>query len=238
MSAIHPDQVLEQLLAKGNRKDKDERLRKLHEICAVEYKGHSSGARDMSLPNIGRIAESHQLFKARSLYNEQSKDYVTLIEAWEVYSGPLEVTLQKTKPKSWEEKYPFVDSITDPAVRGMCLATAAERDRLTHELNTLKAQVSRGLVVHLGSQGAQQGTAPKAVTVQTTIDYLPHERRALEAALSEAHLNRFRLKLAETGEVLNERGECVFPPGFAQAIRRALGQEPHRVINQVEDEQE
>lgn len=225
MSAVHPDQVLEQLLAKGNRKDKDERLRKLNEICNLEYKGHSPGARDLSVANMGRIAESHGLFKARALYNEQSRDYVTLIEAWAAYSGPLEVKVQKTKPKSWDEKYPFMDEIKDPVVRGMCLAIASERDKLTHELNTLKAQVSRGLVVYLGSQSAQQGTAQKAVTVQTTIDYLPHERRALETALSEAHLKRFRLKLAETGEVLNERGECVFPPGFAQGIRRALGQE-------------
>ena len=85
---VHPDEVLKAILDKGNRRDKEEKLRKIHELCSLEYSRHSQGARDLSIANMARVAESHGLFKARTIYNKQSEDYAALIKAWEAYNGP------------------------------------------------------------------------------------------------------------------------------------------------------
>ena len=70
---VHPDEVLKAILDKGNRRDKEEKLRKIHELCSLEYSRHSQGARDLSIANMARVAESHGLFKARTIYNKQLK---------------------------------------------------------------------------------------------------------------------------------------------------------------------
>nr|WP_311528082.1 gamma-mobile-trio protein GmtX [uncultured Ralstonia sp.] len=49
---IHPDAVLESLLAKGGRSNRRANLAKMHELCC---KQHAAGSRDFSLPTIGRL---------------------------------------------------------------------------------------------------------------------------------------------------------------------------------------
>ncbi|KAI3603828.1 Hydrolase, alpha/beta fold family (plasmid) [Cupriavidus necator H850] len=82
---IHPGAVLESLLAKGGRSNQRAGLAKLHEICRRQ---HETGSRDFSLPAIGRLAEAEGIVKGRVLYNDQSADYRTLIEAWAAYARP------------------------------------------------------------------------------------------------------------------------------------------------------
>lgn len=62
---IHPDVVLEALLAKGARSNRRANLAKMHELCC---KQHETGSRDFSLPAIGRLAEADDIMKGRALY--------------------------------------------------------------------------------------------------------------------------------------------------------------------------
>src|ERR1700759_5529831 len=82
---IHPEAVLESLLAKGGRLNRRANLVNMYEVCRKQYE---AGSRDFSLPSIGRQAEAESIMKGHALYNAQSADYRTLIEAWAAYAGP------------------------------------------------------------------------------------------------------------------------------------------------------
>src|ERR1035437_3944206 len=134
----HPDEVLKAIIAKGNRSDKVEKLQTLHELCSQEYSRNSQGARDLSIANMARIADSHGLFKARTIYNKPSEDYSALIKAWETYNGPKLSKLIKVQHTS-QDKYAFLKKIEDPAIRSLCQMAIIERDKLRNELNLLKS---------------------------------------------------------------------------------------------------
>ena len=51
---IHPDAVLESLLAKAERSNRRNNLTRMHELCR---KQHEVGSRDFSLSAIGRLVE-------------------------------------------------------------------------------------------------------------------------------------------------------------------------------------
>ncbi len=82
---IHPDAVLESLLAKAERSNRRNNLTRMHELCR---KQHEAGSRDFSLSAIGRLAEAEGIMKGRALYNARSADYKALIEAWGAFAGP------------------------------------------------------------------------------------------------------------------------------------------------------
>lgn len=219
--AVHPDEVLMGLLAKGNRRDKDERLRKLHELCALEYSRHSQGARDLSLANMSKVAESHDLFRARTIYNAQSADYAALIQAWEAYNGPKESKLTKQQSET-VDKHAFLKKIEDPAIRSLCQTALIERDKIRAELNMLKAKMH--VIVDMRPLGAQisKGSSHVAV-IEPAAQLNDSERNALTAAIDPKTLAQRRWRLGETGEVLDERDRFVFMPGFATGIAKILG---------------
>src|SRR3546814_8352051 len=128
---IHPDAVLEALLAKGGRSNRRANLSKMHELCRKQYEINS---RDFSLPAIGRLAEADAIIKGRALYNAQSADYRVLIEAWAAYAGP-----PVPKPAKILASHEYLMRIEDPAIRSIMQAIIAERDKLKAQLNVLKA---------------------------------------------------------------------------------------------------
>ncbi|BAO30036.1 gamma-mobile-trio protein GmtX [Sulfuritalea hydrogenivorans] len=218
--AVHPDEVLKALLDKGNRRDKDEKLRKLHELCATEYARHSQGARDLSQANMSRIAESHGLFKARAIYNKQSEDYANIIDAWAAYNGPK--SNKMPQKKTFPERYDFLKKIEDPAVRSLCQIALVERDKLKAELNLLKSKTQ--VVVDMRPLGAEIAKGSRNVAViEMAAQLTDSEHKALEAALDPTNLGRRMWRLGDTGEVVDERDRFVFLPGFATAIRKILG---------------
>lgn len=220
-SAVHPDEMLKAILAKGNRRDKDEKLRKLHELCSLEYSRHSQGARDLSVANMARVAESHGLFKARTIYNIQSVDYASLIKAWEAYNGPKESRLIKEKLAP-TDKHAFLSKIDDPAIRSLCQMALIERDKIRAELNMLKAKTQ--VIVDMRPLGAEIAKgATNVAVIEPAAQLTDSERNALAAAIDPTTLARRKWRLGETGEVLDERDRFVFNPGFATGIARILG---------------
>lgn len=220
-SVVHPDEVLKALLAKGNRRDKEEKLRKLHELCALEYGRHSHGARDLSLANMSKVAELQGLFKARTIYNSQSKDYSALITAWESYNGPKQ-SKQIKEQAAPASKHSFLKKIEDPAIRSLCQIALTERDKLKAELNLLKSKTE--FVVDMRPLGAEIAKGAKNIAViETSAQLTDSERAALVAAIDPKTLAQKRWRLGETGEVVDERERFVFMPGFATAIAKILG---------------
>ncbi|RDK05265.1 gamma-mobile-trio protein GmtX [Cupriavidus lacunae] len=212
---IHPDAVLESLLAKGGRSNRRSGLAKLHEICRRQ---HETGSRDFSLPAIGRLAEGEGIMKGRVLYNAQSADYRTLIEAWGAYAGP-----PAPKPPKTLASHEYLMRIEDPAIRSIMQAIIAERDKLKAQLNVLKANTQ--VTVDRRPLGATIAAAPE--TQQVTVlapsaQLTPSEREALKKAVSADYLENQGLREGSYGEIVNARGRTVFEVGFARAIRKVL----------------
>ncbi|WP_321783993.1 gamma-mobile-trio protein GmtX [Burkholderia pyrrocinia] len=213
---IHPDAVLESLLAKGGRSNRRANLTKMHELCRRQ---HEAGSRDFSLPAIGRLAEAEGIIKGRALYNAQSADYKALIEAWATYAGP-----PAPKPSKTLASHEYLMRIEDPAIRSIMQAVIAERDKLKAQLNVLKANVQvtvdrRPLGATVAATSGSQSVAVLAMAAQFT----PSEREALQKAVSTGYLEERGLREGSHGEIVNERGRTVFEVGFARAIRKVLG---------------
>jgi hypothetical protein len=214
--AVHPDAVFEALLGKCERSNKRSNLSKMQELCR---KQHAAGSRDFSLPTIGKIAEVEGFLRARALYNAQSADYKTLIEAWGVYSGPAAPSAPKVLAS-----HEYLMRIEDPAIRSLMQAIIAERDKLKAQVNVLKAQTQviidrRPLGATVASSPESQPIAVLAMSAQLTSS----EKEALQKAVSSDYLEERGLKEGSHGEILNERGRTMFEVGFARAIRKVLG---------------
>ena len=216
MSDVHPDAVLESLLAKGGRAHRRANLAKMHELCR---KQHEAGSRDFSLPAIGRLAEAEGIMKGRALYNAQSADYRTLLEVWQAYAGP-----PAPKPVKTLASHEYLMRIEDPAIRSIMQAIIAERDKLKAQLNVLKAHTQvtvdrRPLGVTVSSALGAQPVTVLSMSAHLT----PSEQEALQKAVSADYLEDRGLREGSHGEILNERGRTLFEVGFARAIRKVLG---------------
>lgn len=213
---IHPDAVLDALLAKGARSNKRANLTKMHELCCKQYE---LGSRDFSLPTIGRLAEAETIMKGRALYNAQSVDYRVLIEAWAAYAGPPTPKRIKTLAS-----HDYLMRIEDPAIRSIMQAVITERDKLKAQVNLLKASTQvtidrRPLGTLTTAMSVVQPTAVLTLSVQLT----QTEREALQKAISPDYLEDRGLREGTHGEIVNDRGRTLFEVGFARAIRKVLG---------------
>lgn len=213
---IHPDAVLEALLAKGGRSNRRANLAKMHELCR---KQHEAGSRDFSLPAIGRLAEAGNVMKGRVLYNAQSADYRVLIEAWAAYAGP-----PVPKPAKVLASHDYLMRIEDPAIRSIMQAIIAERDQLKAQLNTLKANTQvivdrRPLGTTIASVPGAQPMIALALSAQLT----QSECEALHKAASRDYLEERGMREGSHGEIVNDRGRTIFEVGFLRAIRKVLG---------------
>lgn len=212
---IHPDSVLEALLAKGGRSNRHANLVKLHELCRRQ---HETCVRDFSLRWIGRLAEAEGVIKGRVLYNAPSADYRALIGAWAAYAGA-------PAPKSniALASHEYLMRIEDPAIRSIMQAIIAERDKLKAQLNVLKANTQ--VTVDRRPMGATITAAPGAQPMTEpalAAQFTPSEREALRKAVSADYLEERGLREGSHGEIVNERGRTVFEVGFARAIRKVL----------------
>lgn len=204
---VHPDAVLESLLAKGGRSNRRSNLSKMHEICR---KQHEAGSRKFSLPAIGRLAEAESIIKGRALYNAQSADYRALIQAWAAYAGP-----PSPKPPKMLASHQYLMRIEDPAIRSIMQSIIAERDNLKAQLNLLKSKTQ--VIVDRRPGGA------KIAVLSPSAELTDSEREALRKAVSPDYLEDRGMHEGDGGEILNKNGRIVFEVRFAHAVRKLLG---------------
>lgn len=219
-AVITPDTLLEALLAKGGRSQRLDNLRKINELCRQQY---AAGARDFTLPYIGRLVEDRGIMKGRALYNAPSADYRALIEAWANYAGPP--APKPPKPLASNE---YLNRIQDSALRSYMQLVIVERDKLKAQLNLLKGQSSitidrRPTVVDAAMEAH---VSPAAIVYSLTTLLTDSEREALQKAADSDYLTSMGLQEGSHGEILNDRGRVIFEVGFTRAIKKILGNSP------------
>jgi hypothetical protein len=211
-STMHPDTVLEALLARKPRAQRVKNLMLLHSVCAAQ----NASKAEISIATVGKLVEAAGGMKARALYNAASEDYRTLIEAWRTVSGPTKspsVEARQTRDDEWLKR------IDDPAVRSLVQAAFIERDKLRMELNLLKS------VTHITVDRRPVQVLPADSRPALSLGGLQltsSERGALEHAVSDEHLRDEGWSEGKHGEVFNELGRRVFEAGFTKAIRKVL----------------
>ena len=188
---IHPDVVLESLLAKAERSNRRNNLIKMHELCR---KQHEVGSRDFSVSTIGRLAEADGIMKGRALYNTQSADYKALIEVWAAYAGP-----PAPKPTKTLASHDYLMRIDDPAIRSIMQAIVTERDKLKAQLNTLKAHTLVNVDRRPLGATVTSATGTPVVVLKLSAQLTPSEREALQKAVSADYLEDRGLKEGSHG---------------------------------------
>ncbi|MBA2964684.1 MULTISPECIES: gamma-mobile-trio protein GmtX [Ramlibacter] len=213
--SVHPDDVLQALLKKSARSQKEANLRKLHEVCAAQY----AGSRDFSLPAIGRLWQAAGGIKARALYNAPSEDYRTLIQAWADFSGPADVPPTQVKEG---RRYSFLARIEDPAVRALVQGVVIERDKLEGEVNLLKSLTTLTINRAPALAATPPANAPALLPATPSANLTESERAALERSISPDFLDGEGWVEMKSGAVTKENGRTIFDPGFTKAIRKVL----------------
>lgn len=224
---IHPDAVLDALLAKPCRSNVTRTLNALHEICQRHY---AAGLRDFSVASIGRKAEEAGLIAYRSLYNQASRIYRDLIMAWATYAGPSISVPAKTLAS-----HDYLMRIHDPAIRMIMQGIIAERDTLKAQLNLIKgSDLGRG-VIDKRPVGAAVISNPR--TGPTSVVVPDHrlnesELEALKAAISPEFFKDEEWEEGERGEIKKGR-RIVFKHGYTTAIRKILGYNPQTAVKVI-----
>jgi hypothetical protein len=216
-SDIHPNAVLEALLAKGGRSQRQGNLNKLHLICQARYE---TGSRDFSIGAVGRLCEAGGVLKGRALYNAASADYRALIEAWAAYAGP-----PAPKAPIPLASYEYLARIDDPAIRSIMQAVVAERDKLKAQLNIVKSQTR--ITVDRRPLGATVVSSPErepVAVVTMSAQLTASERDALRKSISPQFLEQQGWQEGTHGEILNDRSRVLFEVGYARAVRKVLGE--------------
>jgi len=213
---VHPDEVLVGLIARASRSDKKDNLRTVHEVCRAH---HASGNKDFSLPVIGPKVEAAGALKAAALKTKQSQDYRELIAAWAAYAGPADPkqpTIPRGAMAEWMMKIP------DPAARSLVQSVMVERDKLRHQVNTLKANANITIdlrpKVETPQSALVQVLAPASMLTSM-------EREALERAISAELLAKEGWSEGPRGAIVAASGRRVFDNGFATGLRKLLGKQ-------------
>lgn len=216
---IHPDQVLDVLLARPLRSNIRRTLIALHDICR---KRQIEGLRDFSVGCIGRHAEAANLMSHRSLYNPGAQIYRDLLEAWSTYAGPAISLPAKTLASN-----EFLFKIQDPSVRMIMQGIILERDRLKTDLNRIKgSNVAKGTIDArpLGATIVSNPESGPTVVLMPDAQLNPAERDALKAAIDPAFIKGEGWERGPRGEIKNASGRNLFGHGFITAIQKVLGE--------------
>jgi hypothetical protein len=213
---IHPDAVLEAMLAAGGHPTKLKNLKLVHEACRRQNERNS---RDFSFKTIGKYTEEQGGLSWRSIYN--TNDYKKLIEAWQAYTGPADPSprAHKTPPVALA----FLARIEDPAIRSIMEGVIIERDKLRGENNLLRS-LPRGIIDKrpLGATIAYTEDAQSVAILNVGARLTESERSALRKAVDANVLADNGWVEGSHGQVLNERGRTIFEVGYTSAIRKVL----------------
>jgi hypothetical protein len=219
MSAIPPDQVLETLKS-GVRPQKQRNLDIIHAVCREL---HELGSRDFSLATVGRMSEARHGMSRNALYNKTSEDFRTLIAAWSTFAGePAKRQLSPLKPLAEED---LLRKIDDPALRSLLGGIVAERNRLRGEVNLLKRNAS--IVIDRRTLPGHAHVTPEGQVMQVLsplANLTDTEIAALRKAIAPEFISQEGWREGPHGEILNAKGRILFDIGFANAVRKLLGE--------------
>lgn len=211
--STHPDEVLQQLKqSAGTRTVRN--LEKIHEVCRTI---HQAGGKDYSVAAVGRRSQQIGGPSAGTLYTTAGKPFRVLIAGWSKHAG-----IDSGKASEPRAETDWLRRIPDPADRALIGMMMAERNRLRHEVNLLKAKA--GIVVDrrpVPSDVRPAGCDTMQILLPKSA-LVPTEREALAKVFSEKWLEEHGLKIGSHGSLLNERDGELFPVGFVPGLRKLL----------------
>lgn len=211
--STHPDEVLQQMRESASTRTV-RNLEKIHEVCRTI---HQAGGKDYSAAAVGRRSQQIGGPSADTLYTTAGKPFRALIAAWIAHAG-----IDSGKASEPRAETDWLRRIPDPADRALIGMMIAERNRLRHEVNLLKAK--SGIVVDrrpVSSDARPAGRDTMQILLQESV-LVPTEREALAKVFSEKWLEDHGLKIGSHGSLLNERGGELFPFGFVPGLRKLL----------------
>lgn len=212
---VHPEQVLQGLLARGHRAQVQRTLKAIHAICKTQFE---NGNKDFSVTIIGRIAEQQSVCNGRSLSNPTSAIYRELISAWASYAGP-----PAPPPPKELASMRWLLQIDNLAIRSLVQSVLSERNMLVAQLNSLKSKEHS--IINRRPLGANVVVDSKGTTavLEMSAQLTGSEREALEVAISPQFFVDQGWHEVERGEVRKDNGAPLYQPGYTDAIRRILG---------------
>lgn len=221
---IHPDAVLEAMLATNPHPVKRRNLTLIQQVCQER---HALGTTNFSLKEVGEAVNARGGLKTKALWNTQSADYRKLIEAWQAYCG---ASTKKRAMTKTEAKDTLTRSIADPATRIIVEQAIRERNALRAEVNILKAQTSitidrrqtpdsKMTAIAHGGRSVHEGRPSSGLNTL--------EREALEHAISAELWESEGWTEEKHGRVVKTvkssgRSRTIFKPGFVSAVRKIL----------------
>ena len=209
---IDPDDLLEQLKKTATPR-KQKSLEVIHDVCREQYE---RGSRDFSVATIARIAADRNGPGRGAIHNKTGDDYKGLIKAWAEHTGGITRKVRRAAENPYDA---LIEKIENPALRSMMSGVLAENRKMRHQISLLKAE--NGRVIDM--RPAQPAHHAPVEVLPAASGLLPTEIDALRHAISDRLLEDMGWKIDADGGVLNERGRQIFKIGFAQAIRKIIG---------------
>lgn len=182
------------------------------------------GVRDYSIAEIGRRLEYIGGPKTQSLRNAQGAHFREIIQAFAKAAEGS--TRYVAKNKSNVER--ALDLISDPSIRGTIRFAIDDAKRLKVVNDNLHAAfktLQLGQSLQNAASSTQEGPDTPAQSKASTNVLSPRHRIALDKGIKESRLAQQGLHIAEDGSIQNDRGDKIFPPAFAFAIRAILNTE-------------
>jgi hypothetical protein len=205
-----PEDELERLC-----RDADDRrvasLKIIHSVC---HRLRSDGQR-MTRKIVGRLSKRDGGPDARAIVNPAGAPYRILIDAHLAAAGVAKTANKPSKAGSDG----LLDGITNTTQRKRIELLREDVSRLNGELKALQHIANKTAVVTVEEAKGGAGIPAAKAGQCASVDLLPFEREALNAALDPSRLASVGLTVDARGRVLFE-GRALFPAAFATALTK------------------
>lgn len=204
MTAVSPEQVLEQLCAKASERTSLS-LKAVYQVCKEQQE---RGLNDFSFSTIARLGKGRGVPAAQSIRNKTGEHFKTLIAAFTAVAN----STNKQAPKNVSSKtLAWIDAITDPVLKlqvNILYAQKKEAERLVQAVVPIDQHIE--IHDHVG-------------TKSTNARLTDLEREALEYLLSDEFRRIERLEHGPNGSIVRiETQKTFFPVATVDALNKAL----------------
>lgn len=204
MTAVSPEQVLEQLCAKASERT-IVTLKALYQVCKEQQE---RGLNDFSFSTIARLGKGRGVPAAQSIRNKTGEHFKTLIAAFAAVAN----STNKPSTKNVSSKtLAWIDAITDPVLKlqvNILYAQKKEAERLVQAVVPIDQHIE--IHDHVGS-------------ASTNARLTDLEREALEYLLSDEFRRIERLEHGPNGSIVRvDTQKTYFPVATVDALNKAL----------------
>ena len=204
MTAVSPEQVLEQLCTKASERT-IESLKAIYKVCKEQ---HERGLNDFSFSTIARLGKGRGVPAAQSMRNKTGEHFKALIAAFVAVAN----STNKSSPTNVSSKtLAWIDAIIDPVLKlqvNILYAQKKEAERFVKAVVPIDQHIE--IYDHVG-------------TSSTNARLTDLEREALEYLLSDEFRRIERLEHGPNGSIVRaDTQKTYFPVATIDALNKAL----------------